>query len=224
MSRKKRPRPAPAAPSGKRGNALTASDLVIAGLFIGSVIFCVAAFATAVSPIQETFMLWPALIGGALGAGVGALYYWLSRKETLGFMAGLGLVVGALLAVGLVLALNRPLDRSPEEVHSLPVLNRYNRGTELKPHYCIEVDDYPVVGGRRHLSVEVGVYDAVSPGGQLEVVTRRGFFGFPYQERVQLRPEDLLRPAGSPPDALPATDLAPAPDAAPSANAAPAAG
>lgn len=190
--------------AGKKGknSQLTPSDLAITGGFVGSIILCLVAFSNAVHPLNDTFILWPALIGGVAGLLFGLLLQRLVGFESAVFVALVMAASGALLAIGLVLALNRPLDRSVPDHHVVKVVNKFDRGGSRNQKYFLEVQGFVL----KRLEVEDLVYNGCAQGGRVDILTRRGFFGFPYLDRVQLISLDLPT-SEKLPDVMPAIPL-----------------
>ena len=186
-------------------NALTPQDLVVAGAFLGSIIFALVSFSRSVTPLDETFVVWPLAIGAVAGGLIG----WAAHKwkpfESPGFVVGVLAFSGAVLAIGLVLALNRPLDRTPPKHHFVTVVNRYQIGSGSHATYHLEVDGFTL----KRLDVDEAVFNGTVNGGQVDILTRPGFFGYPYLERIQLvslnLPADQSLPAVPPP--IPVDDL-----------------
>lgn len=186
-------------------NALTAQDLAVAGVFIGSIVFALVAFSRSVTPMDETFVIWPLAIGAVAGALLGwAAHRW-KPFESAGFVVGVTAFSGAALAIGLVLALNRPLDHAPAKHNFVQVVNRYQIGSGSHATYHIEVEGFPM----KRLDVDEAIYNGTVNGGQVDILTRPGFFGFRYLERIQLvslnLPADGSLPAVPPP--IPVDDL-----------------
>jgi len=163
-------------------NALTPQDLVVAGAFIGSVVFALVSFSRSVTPLDETFVIWPLAIGAVAGGLIG----WAAHKwkpfESAGFVVGVMAFSGAVLAIGLVLALNRPLDRTPPKHNFVKVVHRYQIGSGSHASYHLEVEGFSL----KRLDVDEGIYNGTVDGGQVDILTRPGFFGFRYLERIQL--------------------------------------
>ncbi len=186
-------------------NALTAQDLVVAGVFLGSIVFSLVSFSRSVTPLDETFVIWPLAIGAVAGGLIG----WIAHKwkpfESAGFVVGVLAFSGAALAIGLVLALNRPLDRTPPKHNFVKVVNRYQIGSGSRATYHLEVEGFTL----KRLDVEEAVYNGTINGGQVDILTRPGFFGYPYLERIQLvslnLPADQNLPAVPPP--IPMDDM-----------------
>jgi len=104
---KKQKKPVPRSSKKKKSSGgkeqLTKMDMVIAGLFIGSIIYCVAAFSTALHPLNELFIIWPLIIGAVAGALVGLVIYLITKFESMAFMVGVLAISGALVSVAFVL-------------------------------------------------------------------------------------------------------------------------
>ena len=186
-------------------NALTAQDLVVAGAFIGSVLFAIASFSRSVTPLDETFVIWPLAIGAVAGALIG----WAAHKwkpfESAGFVVGVMAFSGAALAIGLVLALNRPLDRTPPQHNFVKVVHRYQIGSGTHATYHLEVEGFTL----KRLDVDEAIYSGTVDGGQVDILTRPGFFGYRYLERIQLVSLNLNSGQGLPavPPPIPVDDL-----------------
>jgi hypothetical protein len=199
----------PAAAKGKKKppsrNALTAQDLAVAGAFIGSIVFALAAFANSVTPLDDSFVLWPLAIGAVVGALIGVAAHRWKPFESYGFVVGVLAFSGAATAVGLVLALNRPLDRAHVQHNFITVINKYQLGSGTHSSYHLEVAGFV----KKRLTVEEAIYNGVSAKEQVDVLIRPGFFGYRYLERVQLvsikLPEGQSLPAVPPP--MPLDDL-----------------
>jgi|GEM_PF-942157 len=175
-----------------KGGALTGSDLAVAGVFLSGVVVALVAFSTAVHPLNDWFIIMPALIGAAVGAVAAVILHRIKRQESFLFVVAVVAFSAALWAVGVTLALNRPLDRSPVKHHFVPVVNKYERGSGRNAEYYLEVDGFTEDGvTRRHLQVPEDVHTGVSAGGRVDVLTRSGFFGYTYLEQVQLVGLDL---------------------------------
>ena len=189
----------------KSSNQLTALDVFIAAVFIGSIIFTVIAFALAVHPINDNFVFYPLGIGGVAGVLVGLIFYKITRFESLWFMVAIMALSCALFAVGLVLTFNRPLDHSSIKHHFVKVINKFDQGGARNHHYFLEVEDFPL----KRIDVEEDVYNGCPLNGKVDVMTRAGFFGFPYIEGTQLVGLDLLKTKKLPevPPAMPVEDL-----------------
>ena len=167
--------------SGGKSQQLTKMDLVITGLFIGSVIFCIAAFSTAMHPMDEWFVIWPAVIGIVAGGLIGWLVFVITKFESLPFMIGIMAFSGALLAVAFVLSFNRPWDKSPPQVHTLDVVFKFQQGSGERTVHYLEVENF----SQRQIEVEETIYNQVENGGQVNIITRDGFFGFIYLDHVE---------------------------------------
>jgi len=203
----------PAARSGSRkktkgttkSQPLTKMDLVITGLFIGSIIYCVAAFATAHQPMDEYFFLWPLGIGAVAGAVIGLIVYLITRYESVWFMIGIMAFSGALMAVAFVLSFNRPWDDSSPQRQTLDVVFKYQQGSGKNSAYYVEVQDFDP----KQLEVEETVYNQVENNGTIDLIIRDGYFGFPYLERIEATgivvPDDQDLPAVQP--LLPVPDV-----------------
>ncbi|HOB54271.1 MAG TPA: hypothetical protein PK176_14640 [Acidobacteriota bacterium] len=184
-------RAAAKATAGKAG-ALTGSDLAVAGVFLSGVIVALVAFSTAVHPLNEWFIVKPALVGMAIGAVAAVILHRIKRQESFFFVLAVVAFSMALWAVGVTLALNRPLDRSPIKHHFISVINKYERGSGRNAEYFLEVDGFTEGGVTlRHLQVPEDVHTGVAAGGRVDVLTRNGFFGLTYLEQVQLVGLDL---------------------------------
>lgn len=177
--------------SGKKRGAsqsLGAMDIVVAALFIGGLIFAVAAFSNSVHPMKDSFIYWPLALGGGIGLVAGFIVWKVTHFESVIFMMVVMLLGGASIAAGIVLAFNRPLDRSRGEIRNLQVVYKYAIGAEPDQEYYVEVDDaekFPV----KKIRVQKDVYQAIPPLDQpgdhrVAVQVRPGFFGFPYIERT----------------------------------------
>ncbi|MBN2431783.1 MAG: hypothetical protein JXQ27_09920 [Acidobacteria bacterium] len=188
-----------------KSQPLTKMDLAITGLFIGSIIFCVAAFATAHQPFDEYFFLWPLGIGAVGGAITGLIVYLITRYESLWFMIGIMAFSGALIAVAFVLSFNRPWDKSALRRQTLDVVFKYKQGSGKKSVYYVEVKDFDP----KQLEVEETVYNQLENNGTVDLIIRDGYFGFPYLERIEAAgivvPEDEDLPEVQP--LLPVPDL-----------------
>jgi len=197
----------PSSGKGKR-DALTGTDLAVAGSFVAAGVFCLVAFSTAKTPLIDSFIIWPVAVGAALGALATALVHRVKPFESFFFVMMVLIFSGAALATGLVLSLNRPLDRSPLKNNFVPVINKYEWGTGKNAEYFLEVSDFPL----KRIEVEESVYSGCPKNGQILLQTRNGFFGFPYLERVQLISLDI-------PQNQPVQEVLPGlPDGAPPPN------
>ncbi len=174
-------------PSTSKKNQLTPLDLVIAATFIGSVIFSLVAFSTATHPLNDLFVVWPAIIGAAIGLVLGVFLYKLTNFESLAFMLGVMVLAGALLGISLVLTFNRSLDESPPVHHFVTVEYKFDQGNIRNRRYFLDVKDFQT----RRIKVEEDVYNGTTVGEKVDVITRQGFFGYPYLDKVQLVSLDL---------------------------------
>jgi hypothetical protein len=189
-----------------KGGALTASDLAVAGVFIGGVVFSLVAFSTAVHPMNELFVIRPALIGLAVGAVAAVVLHRIKRQESFWFVLAVVAFSGALWGIGVTLALNRPLDPSAYKHHFVDVVNKYERGSGRNAEFHLEVAGLTEGGVTlRHIQVPEDVYNGVSPGGRVDALTRGGFFGYAYLEQVQLVGLDLPPAEGEKLPAVPPT-------------------
>lgn len=171
---------------GKR-DSLTGMDLAVAGSFVATGVFCLVAFSTSVTPLNDGFVIWPIAAGAALGALTAAIVHRFKPFESFFFVMMILIFSGAALATGLVLTLNRPLDRSAVKNNFVSVVNKYEWGTGKNAQYFLEVSDFPL----QRLEVEEQVYHGCPRNGKILLQTRQGFFGFPYLERVQLISLDI---------------------------------
>jgi hypothetical protein len=164
-----------------KSQPLTKMDLAITALFIGSIVFCVAAFATAHQPMDEYFFLWPLGIGAAAGAVIGLVVWLITKYESVGFMIGIMAFSGALMGVAFVLSFNRPWDDSPPRRQTLEVVFKYQQGSGKNSTFNVEVKDFEM----KQLEVEETVYNQVENNGSIDLLIRDGYFGFPYLERIE---------------------------------------
>ena len=186
-------------------NALTPQDLVVTLLFIGSIAFALASFSNAVKPMDDTFVLWPMAIGAVAGAVLAVIAHRFKPFETVGFVIGVMAFSGAALGIGAVLALNRPLDRSPVKHHMVSVVHKYQIGDGEHATYHLELAGFPL----NRLDVEEEIFSGTRDGGTVDLLTREGFFGYRYLERVQLVKLELRDTQNLPdvPPAIPVDDL-----------------
>lgn len=168
-------------------NQLTAMDFVLVAVLVGSIAGFLIAYATARVPLDGSYLIYPMLIGAAVGILAGLLINLIKRQESPVFLVGLMAVCGALLAGAAVTSLNRPLDRSEPRSTILKIFNKYEQGRGKQAKYFLEVEAFTP----SHLRVEEKIYRGVKIGGTVELLLRQGFFGYAYLEQVQLVKLDL---------------------------------
>lgn len=161
---------------------LSLLDIAVAITFLGSLVLCVIAFSTAKHPISESFVIAPTVIGLLVGAATGLSIWKISKFESMTFLLVVTAIMGAAVAVGVVLAFNRPFDRSTLTTHIVKVVTKYDQGSDDSRVYYLEVENFPL----KHILIDSDVYNGVKPGETVELGTRKGFFGFPYLDRVSL--------------------------------------
>ncbi len=180
MSKSKKRKKSTKKPIKKKEEKLTFKDVLLALFFIFSFVYFIIAFATSTMPINDSFVIYPIIVGIISGV-IGGYFInkYIYRDSTIFFMLLFALIF-SLLFTAVVISFNRPLDRSPVSHNKIVVTNKFKMGGGDNIEYYFEVKNFP----KRRLQVEKSVYEDVEVGDSVDVLIRKGFFHFPYIEDI----------------------------------------